>query len=39
MGVFYVAVLPQFIPQARRPLDRITGTVIGVFGIRLALSS
>ncbi|MFE7356909.1 LysE family translocator [Streptomyces sp. NPDC057543] len=26
-------------PQARRLLDRITGTVIGVFGIRLALSS
>lgn len=26
-------------PQARRLLDRITGTVIGVFGIRLALSN
>ncbi|MFG2563626.1 LysE family translocator [Streptomyces sp. NPDC048496] len=79
MGVFYVAVLPQFIPasanhfamglllttvhiliglmwsavlvgfarvlhgwlskpQARRLLDRITGTVIVAFGVRLALS-
>ncbi|GGT54314.1 threonine transporter RhtB [Streptomyces atratus] len=79
MGVFYVAVLPQFIPagaphfatgllltgvhivlgllwsvlliafaqllrgwlqrpQARRLLDRITGTVIAGFGLRLALS-
>ncbi|MFF2331503.1 MULTISPECIES: LysE family translocator [unclassified Streptomyces] len=79
MGVFYVAVLPQFIPagaphfatgllltgvhivlgllwsallvafaqvlrgwlqrpQARRLLDRITGTVITGFGVRLALS-
>ncbi len=78
MGVFYVAVLPQFIPpgaphftmgllltsvhialglawsavlivfagalrgwlqrpRARRLLDRITGTVIAAFGIRLAL--
>ncbi|WP_405917238.1 LysE family translocator [Streptomyces sp. NBC_00728] len=26
-------------PQARRVLDRITGTVIGIFGIRLALSN
>ncbi|HEY8982602.1 MAG TPA: LysE family translocator [Streptomyces sp.] len=26
-------------PQARRLLDRITGTVIGIFGIRLALSN
>jgi threonine/homoserine/homoserine lactone efflux protein len=26
-------------PQARRVLDRITGTVIGVFGIRLALGN
>ncbi|MEU0301997.1 LysE family transporter [Streptomyces sp. NPDC006175] len=25
-------------PHARRLLDRITGTVIGVFGIRLALT-
>ncbi|MFE7577354.1 LysE family translocator [Streptomyces sp. NPDC057521] len=25
-------------PRARRLLDRVTGTVIGVFGIRLALS-
>lgn len=24
-------------PRARRLLDRITGTVIGIFGIRLAL--
>ncbi|MFJ7496575.1 LysE family translocator [Streptomyces sp. NPDC097727] len=79
MGVFYVAVLPQFIPagaphfatgllltgvhivlgllwsallvafaqvlrgwlqrpQARRLLDRITGTVIAGFGLRLAMS-
>ncbi|WP_405689604.1 LysE family translocator [Streptomyces sp. NBC_00057] len=79
MGVFYVAVLPQFIPagaphfakgllltgvhivlgllrsallvafaqvlrgwlqrpQALRLLDRITGTVIAGFGLRLALS-
>ncbi|MFI5750245.1 LysE family translocator [Streptomyces sp. NPDC051644] len=79
MGVFYVAVLPQFIPagaphfatgllltgvhivlgllwsallvafaqvlrgwlqrpQARRLLDRITGTIIAGFGLRLALS-
>ncbi|MFE0462240.1 LysE family translocator [Kitasatospora sp. NPDC058965] len=78
MGVFYVAVLPQFIPphaphlttgllltsvhivlgllwsslligcagvlrgwlarpRARRTLDRVTGTVIAAFGIRLAL--
>ncbi|MEU9947546.1 LysE family transporter [Streptomyces poriferorum] len=26
-------------PHARRLLDRITGTVIGAFGIRLALSN
>ncbi|WP_372346933.1 LysE family transporter [Streptomyces sp. KL116D] len=26
-------------PQARRLLDRITGTVIGVFGMRLAFSN
>ncbi|MGW9597696.1 LysE family translocator [Streptomyces chartreusis] len=26
-------------PQARRLLDRITGTVIGILGIRLALSN